>query len=256
MFESNEATVNTPVQKERMVEERIIELEEPETTRHETTIHTTGELFDDFEPFSNINLGMVLGVTISSFVIACLVFAFLIQKKKAPRGRFMRWLREFLNFRSILIAGIIKFLYVFLAVVLTITSIIVMFQGRDDTVLTMILIGLAMLIIGNILLRITMELTMAIISMWDNTSDIRGVLVKEEEKPIEKTPKEPEPEKEVATEGQAKEQPSTTTGDVVVEQPSVATSEVAAEQPPVAANESNATPSIASEPLNIPPQQA
>lgn len=256
MFESNEATVNTPVQKERMVEERIIELEEPETTRHETTIHTTGELFDDFEPFSNINLGMVLGVTISSFVIACLVFVFLIQKKKAPRGRFMRWLREFLNFRSILIAGIIKFLYVFLAVVLTITSIIVMFQGRDDTVLTMILIGLAMLIIGNILLRITMELTMAIISMWDNTSDIRGVLVREEEKPIEKTPKEPEPEKEIATEREAKEQPSTTTGDVAVEQPSVATSEVVAEQPPVAANESNATPSIASEPLNMPPQQA
>lgn len=256
MFESNEATVNTPVQKERMVDERIIELEEPDTARHTTSTHTAHDLFEDFDFFPKTNTGMVLGVTISSFVIACLVFVFLIQKKKAPRGRFMRWLREFLNFRSIMIAGIIKFLYVFLAVVLTITSIIVMFQGRDDTVLTMILIGLAMLIIGNILLRITMELTMAIISMWDNTSDIRGVLVREEEKPIEKTPKEPEPEKEIATEGQVKEQPSTTTGDVAVEQPSVATSEVTAEQPPVAANGSNATPSIASEPLNIPPQQA
>ena len=29
-----------------------------------------------------------------------------------------------------------------------------------------------------------MELTMAMISMWENTSDIRGVLVKEEEKPV------------------------------------------------------------------------
>ena len=91
-----------------------------------------------------------------------------------------------------MIAGIIKFLYVFLAVVLTITSVIVMFQGHNDTVLTMILIGLAMLIIGNIVLRITMEMTMAIISMWDNTSDIRRVLVKEEEMPEERTPKEPE----------------------------------------------------------------
>ena len=256
MFESNEATVNTPVQKERMVEERIIELEEPETTRHETTIHTTGELFDDFEPFSNVNLGMVLGVTISSFVIACLVFVFLIQKKKAPRGRFMRWLREFLNFRSILIAGIIKFLYVFLAVVLTITSVIVMFQGRDDTVLTMILIGLVMLIVGNIVLRIILELVMAIISMWDNTSDIRGVLVKEEEKPIEKTPKEPEPKKEPEMERPVEEQPSATTDNVVAKQPSVATNEVVMEQPPAGANEANAPLSTASEPLNIPPQQA
>ena len=157
MFNSKNDVVNTPVRTEMLMDEEIEETDgsiddaiyELETIRRETSTYTTGHSSNDFEPFSNMDKNMMLGVTIASFVIACLVFIFLIQKKKAPRGRFMRWLREFLNFRSIMIAGIIKFLYVFLAVALTISSVIVMFQGRDDTVLTMILIGLVMLIIGN-----------------------------------------------------------------------------------------------------------
>ena len=226
MFESNNATIDTPIRTERMMDEEIEEedsmidevIYEPETIRRETSTYTTSHSSDNFEPFTNMDKSMVIGVTITSFLIACLVFIFLIQKKKAPRGRFMRWLREFLNFRSIMIAGIIKFLYVFLAVVLTITSVIVMFQGRDDTVLTMILIGLAMLIIGNIVLRITMEMTMAIISMWDNTSDIRGVLMKEEEMPEERTPKEPETDTLI-------DKQLSTTSKTAIEQP--------AETPPV-----------------------
>ena len=158
--------------------------------------------------FGDINTGVVIGVVAVALIITIVLFVTIVKKKKAPKGRFLKWLREFLNFRSIMISGIIKFLYVFLAVILTITSVIVMFQGRDDTVLTMILTGLAMLIIGNIVLRITMEMTMAIISMWDNTSDIRGVLVKEEERPEEKIPKEPKIKKEPETETPAEEQPT------------------------------------------------
>ena len=226
MFESNNATIDTPIRTERMMDEEIEEedsmidevIYEPEMIRRETSTYTTSHSSDNFEPFANMDKSIVIGVTITSFLIACLVFIFLIQKKKAPRGRFMRWLREFLNFRSIMIAGIIKFLYVFLAVVLTITSVIVMFQGRDDTILTMILIGLAMLIIGNIVLRITMEMTMAIISMWDNTSDIRGVLMKEEEMPEERTPKEPETDTLI-------DKQLSTTSKTAIEQP--------AETPPV-----------------------
>lgn len=224
MFNSSKATVNDSAQIEMLMDEDNEEVQdsinsimrERSTTRQEYSSYEPEGIFGDFNPFSNADTGMAIGVTISSFVIACLVFIFLIQKKKAPKGRFMRWLREFLNFRSIMIAGIIKFVYVFLAVALTITSVIVMFQGRDDTVLVMILSGLAMLIIGNIILRITMEMMMAIISMWDNTSDIRGVLVKEEEKPVEKTPKEPKIEKDI---------------EAPVEKQPVVDSEVIAKQP-------------------------
>lgn len=129
--------------------------------------------------------GLLLAVVVISLIISILVFVLLVKKKKAPRGRFSRWLREYLNFRSILVSGIIKFVYLFLAVLLTIMSVVVMCMGRDDSVLPMILAGLAMLVVGNILLRITLELTMALIMVWANTSDIRSVIVREDEKPDE-----------------------------------------------------------------------
>ena len=56
-----------------------------------------------------------------------------------------------------------------------------MFQGEGDEVLPMILTGLASLIFGNILLRVMLELTMALIVVWENTSDIRLLLVKRDE---------------------------------------------------------------------------
>ena len=165
------------------------------SSRDTSSTSTFGSTYD-FDGFGNINGGVVGVAAIVSFIVAIIAFIFLVQKKKAPRGRFMKWLREYLNFRSILIAGIIKFLYIFLAVLLTIMSVVVMCQGRGDTVLVMILIGLAMMVFGNLFLRIMLELTMAIIMMWENTSDMRAVMVKEEEKPEEKEPKKPDPEPE------------------------------------------------------------
>lgn len=128
-----------------------------------------------------IQPGVLIAVGIIALIAAILVFIFVIQRKKSFKGRFANWIKEFLNFRSILVAGIIKILYVFLAVFLTIMSIILMFQGKGDEVLPMILTGLASLIFGNILLRVMLELTMALIVVWENTSDIRLLLVKRDE---------------------------------------------------------------------------
>lgn len=142
-------------------------------------------------PFSNIGTGAIVIVVIVAFVLSMILLATIVEKKKAPRNKFLRWLREYLNFRSILISGIIKFVYLFLAVFLTIMSVVVMCQGQGETTLTMIGIGFAMMIFGNIFLRILLEMTMAVIVVWENTSDIRAVLVKDEEAPEEKKPKEP-----------------------------------------------------------------
>ena len=148
-----------------------------------------------------IQPGVLLAVGVIALIAAILLFIFVVQRKKSFKGRFANWMKEYLNFRSVLIAGIIKFLYVFLAVFLTIMSFIIMFQGKDNEVLPMILTGLASLILGNILLRVMMELTMAMIVVWENTSDIRLLLVKRDESARvieapadEKQPEAPQPE--------------------------------------------------------------
>lgn len=153
------------------------------------------------DPFANIQPTMLLVAAVIALIAAILLFALIVQRKKPFKGKFANWLREYLNFRSILIAGIMKFSYLFLSVFLTVMSIVVMCSGKEETVLPMILAGLALLIFGNILLRITAEMTMAIIVMWENTSDIRLIMVKKEEPAEIKEPKNPaEPEAPVKPE--------------------------------------------------------
>ena len=175
------------------------------------------------DPLSGINGGVVAVVAIVAFIIAIILLITVIERKKAPRGKFLKWLREYLNFRSILVSGIIKFVYAFLAVFLTIMSVVVMCQGRDEMVLPMIGIGFAMMIFGNIFLRVMLELTMALIVVWENTSDIRGVIVKEEEKLEEKEPKKPaEPKELVIAEKPVEEKPVEAEKSVEPEKPVVA----------------------------------
>ena len=159
-----------------------------------SSTYTRTSTSNPFGFMNDMNAGVVIAVPIISLIITILVFVLVVEKKKAPRNGFVRWLREFLNFRSILISGIIKFVYLFLAVALTISSFVVMAQGGSDSVLEAILAGLAMLIFGNILLRIMMEMTMIMIGLWKNTSDMRAVIVRDDERSEEKKPEEKAPQ--------------------------------------------------------------
>ena len=132
----------------------------------------------------DVEIGLAITAGLS-LVIALVVFFGVTMKRKMPKSGFMRYLREFLNFRKIWVAGILKFVYIFLAAGLTIGSIVMMFYG-GDRVLEFVLLGLFIIVFGNILLRIGFEMTMITIGLWENTRDIRGVLVKNEDVSEEK----------------------------------------------------------------------
>ena len=119
-----------------------------------------------------------------SVIITLAVFFGVAMRKNAPKSRFVRWWREFLNFRKIWIAGILKFVYIFLSTLLTIGSIAIMFYGGTEPWI-FVLLGLAGIIFGNLSLRIGFEMTMIMIGLWENTADIRGAVVKEEKKEVE-----------------------------------------------------------------------
>lgn len=165
-----------------------------------TSVYEETSSEEPFDFMGGANVGLIFAVPIISLIITILVFVLLVQKKKAPKSRFLKWLREFLNFRSILIAGLIKFFYLFLATLLTIGGFVMMFMGKDDMVVPMILIGLAIVVFGNIILRLIMEGMMIMIGLWENTNDMRAVMVKDEEapeeEPVEESPVEPEPSAE------------------------------------------------------------
>lgn len=151
----------------------------------EYTVVTSGPSF--YNEFNlnprDVEVGLLV-VAAVSLVLAIAVFFALTIRKKAPRGKFLRKIKEFLNFRKVWIAGIIKFVYLFLALTLTIGCIVMMFFGGANE-LKMILLCLFMLVFGNVSLRIGFEMTMIFIGLWENTNDIRAVLVKDEEEPVE-----------------------------------------------------------------------
>lgn len=145
-----------------------------------------------------------------SLVIALILFFGLVIRKKDPESGFAKWWKEFLNFRKIWIAGIMKFVYIFGSLLCIFGGIALMiygfWEGHEPGV--MILVGLGVMIVGPILLRLTFEMTMLFVGVWENTANIRGavvgarqrveekraaVLAKAEVKP-EPKPEEPKPE--------------------------------------------------------------
>ena len=147
------------------------ELDELETT----STYTIGKIDSDGK--SGDFLGVAGIVTaVLSLIIAFIVFFCIVKKKTEPKSRFVSWLKEFLNFRKIWVAGLLKFFYIFLATATTIFGFIIMFYGGSEP-WVMVLVGLGTIIFGNIGLRLTFEMSMIMIGLWENTADMRGALV-------------------------------------------------------------------------------
>lgn len=105
---------------------------------------------------------------IVSLIIAviggCVVyFIFLMQKEDKFNG-FLGWLHKFLNFKTLFLDTILKISYIIVATFLTLYSLGLISVNIGSFFLT--LIG------GNIILRITYEMSMLLIKICQNTSEI------------------------------------------------------------------------------------
>ena len=130
----------------------------------------------DFDRADNFLTITAIVTIVLSVIISLIVFFGVTLRKKELKSKFMCWLKEFLNFRKMWIVGILKYVYILAACMTTIGGIAVMFYGGSEPWL-MVLVGLGTVIFGNIGLRLVFELTMVTIGLWENTRDIRGVLV-------------------------------------------------------------------------------
>ena len=102
-----------------------------------------------------------------------LVYFLFVKKKETPKGKFAKWLKDFLSFKIMWLEPILKMLYY----ILTIGCILVSFGflgygGAGVLMFFMTLIG------GPILIRLGYEMTMMFIMIWRNTRDIAESTVK------------------------------------------------------------------------------
>lgn len=177
--------VDTILTDENATVDELIYASGGESVGEQVETTTTGASFEDVFGASAETVGISLGIAaLISLIIALVAFFTITMKKKAPKGKFMNYLREFLNFRRVWVASILKFIYLFFATLLTIGSIVMMFFGGEHEA-QMIIICLLVLVFGNVLLRVGFEMTMITIGLWENTNDMRAILVNDKEAPDE-----------------------------------------------------------------------
>ncbi len=93
-----------------------------------------------------------------------LVHFLFVKSKNEPKGKFMKWLKEFLQFKVMWVESLMKVIYY----IATIYIILASFAMISSSFLTFVI----MLILGPILIRLAYEGLMMFIMIWRNTQDI------------------------------------------------------------------------------------
>lgn len=115
-------------------------------------------------------LGIWLIISLIIAVIGGIVAYILFAKSKNNFTGFLGWLHKFINFKVLVVEDIIKITYIILASFLTLASF--------GFIAVNILSFFGMLILGNLVLRITYEMSILLIKICQNTSEINSKLKK------------------------------------------------------------------------------
>ncbi len=106
--------------------------------------------------------------TAVSFVLALIggivVYYLFLKPNKKVENKFLNWLKDFLNFKKMLIEEILKVTYVILTIFITLFS----FNLIGINFLSFILV----LVLGNVAIRLIYEGSLMLIMIWRNTADI------------------------------------------------------------------------------------
>ena len=104
-------------------------------------------------------------------IVGGLVLYFLFFKPdKKVENKYFAWAKEFFNFRKMLIEDMLKVLYLVLTIFITLYSLALISVSFISFLLV--------LIVGNVVLRLSFEGALLIIMIWKNTNEINKRLKK------------------------------------------------------------------------------
>ena len=124
--------------------------------------------YDYVTPSVGSSLGGAAVWTVVSLILALVggivVYYLFLKPDKKVENKFLNWLKDFLNFKKMLIEEILKVTYVILTIFITLFS----FNLIGVNFLSFLLL----LVFGNIALRLIYEGSLMLIMIWRNTADI------------------------------------------------------------------------------------
>lgn len=116
---------------------------------------------------TSVSAGMgiwLIIATILSIIGGVLVYFLFVKAKTTPKGKFMKWLKDFLAFKTMWLEPILKVMYY----IETIAVVLISFAFIS----TSFLMFLGILILGPIITRLIYEMFMMFVMVWHNTQEI------------------------------------------------------------------------------------
>ena len=119
---------------------------------------------------SGIGVWSIIAI-ILAIVGGILVYFLFVKAKTEPKGKFGKWLKDFLSFKIMWIEPILKVVYYIATIFIILYSF--SFLGLMGIMGgAAFLMFLGFLILGPVVIRIAYEMTMMFIMIWRNTRDI------------------------------------------------------------------------------------
>ena len=115
-----------------------------------------------------LDAGIWAGVALILAIIGgILVYFLFIKNKTAPKGKFAKWLKDFLNFKIMWLEPILKVVYYIATIFTILFSFSFLSQGGAG-----LIAFLLSLTLGPVLIRIVYEAAIMFVMIWRNTKDI------------------------------------------------------------------------------------
>ncbi len=128
---------------------------------------TTKAVGDSLFPIIWLVLTFIIAV-----IGAFLIYFLFVKSKNEPNGKLAKWLKDFLDFKKLTIEVVLKVLYYFMAIFITVGSIA---DFGKVGALGLITIPLT-IIFGNLILRLFFESILMFVGIWSNTNEINKKL--------------------------------------------------------------------------------
>lgn len=105
--------------------------------------------------------------TILAIIGGILIYFLFVKSKTEPKGKFTKWLKDFLSFKIMWLEPILKCVYYIATIMVILVSFGFLGYGGSGVLMFFIT-----LILGPIAVRLVYEFTIMFIMIWRNTKDI------------------------------------------------------------------------------------
>ena len=144
--------------------------------------YDTAEAMEALETINNSGVGIWIGIAaVLSLIGGVLTYFLFVKSKNQPKGKFAKWLKDFLSFKVFWLEPILKVAYYIATIFIILFSFTFLAGGGAG-----ILVFFICLIGGPVFIRLIYEMSMMFIMIWRNTRDIAENTAKPSAKKAEK----------------------------------------------------------------------